>query len=166
MSALDDLLPVFDWRERHERRLDVAPDRAVAAMLATLAAPDLLVQALLRFRGLAGSSTIADLFVALGFETLHESQTDVVVGAVGTPWRPGGGMSPFAEVRPGTVRVAADIRAVPAGSGCLLSTETRIQAMDDGARGAFRRYWLVVRPFSGLIRRRWLAAAARSLEHE
>jgi hypothetical protein len=35
--------------------------------------------------------------------------------------------------------------------------------MDDDARRAFRRYWFLVRPFSGLIRRRWLAAVARDL---
>jgi hypothetical protein len=29
------------------------------------------------------------------------------------------------------------------------------------ARRSFRRYWLVVGPFSALIRRRWLAAIAR-----
>jgi hypothetical protein len=31
----------------------------------------------------------------------------------------------------------------------------------DGTRRSFRIYWLVVRPFSGLVRRRWLRAAAR-----
>ena len=38
------------------------------------------------------------------------------------------------------------------------------EAVDAAARRAFRRYWLVVGPFSGLVRRRWLLAAARSLE--
>jgi len=32
----------------------------------------------------------------------------------------------------------------------------RIQAVDDAARRAFARYWRVVGPFSGVIRRRWL----------
>ena len=35
--------------------------------------------------------------------------------------------------------------------------------MDDRSRRAFRRYWLVVGPFSGVIRRRWLAATERAL---
>jgi hypothetical protein len=60
------------------------------------------------------------------------------------------------------VRVATDIAAVAVAGGCILSTETRVLAVDAAALRAFRRYWLVVGPFSGLIRRRWLQAAARS----
>jgi hypothetical protein len=44
--------------------------------------------------------------------------------------------------------------------GTLLSTETRVSATNSTARRAFRGYWRVVGPFSGLIRRRWLRAAA------
>jgi hypothetical protein len=42
-----------------------------------------------------------------------------------------------------------------------LTTKTRVLLTDDRSRNAFRRYWLLIRPFSGLIRRRWLAAIAR-----
>jgi hypothetical protein len=42
-----------------------------------------------------------------------------------------------------------------------LTTETRVQLTDANARRAFRRYWLVIRPFSGLIRRAWLRAIAQ-----
>jgi hypothetical protein len=39
-----------------------------------------------------------------------------------------------------------------------LTTETRVLLTDERSRRAFGRYWLLIRPFSGLIRRRWLAA--------
>jgi hypothetical protein len=59
------------------------------------------------------------------------------------------------------VRIACDLRAeLLTGGGSLVSTETRILAVDAHAKRWFGRYWLVVRPFSGLIRRRWLRAAA------
>jgi len=38
------------------------------------------------------------------------------------------------------------------------STETRVMLTEERSRRAFGRYWLLIRPFSGLIRRRWLAA--------
>jgi hypothetical protein len=44
----------------------------------------------------------------------------------------------------------------------VLSTETRIAAVDEPARRAFRRYWRAVGP-SALIRRRWLRDAQRRL---
>lgn len=62
------------------------------------------------------------------------------------------------------VRVAADLRAIPAAGGCVLATETRVQAVDDRSRRAFRLYWLVVGPFSSLIRRRWLRAVEAAVK--
>jgi len=40
-----------------------------------------------------------------------------------------------------------------------LQTETRVLLTSPDARRAFRAYWLVIRPFSGLTRRSWLRAA-------
>ncbi len=96
------------------------------------------------------------------FEELARTPTEIVVGFAGRPWRPRGGVRPFAEVGPGMVRVVTDFRAEPTPRGSRLTTETRIAASDAAARRAFHRYWLVVGPFSALIRRRWLAALARA----
>jgi hypothetical protein len=163
VPALDSILGEFDWRERHQRRVATSPEQAVAAFLESPAAPDLVVRILFRLRGLRADATIADAFARMGFVELYRSPGDLVVGASGTPWRPRGGIRPFAASDPGTVRMATDIRAEPVPGGCVLSTETRIAALDDEARRSFGRYWRIVGPFSALIRRRWLAAAARSV---
>ncbi len=42
--------------------------------------------------------------------------------------------------------------------------ETRVQAVDDRSRRAFRLYWLVVGPLSSLIRRRWLRAVEAAVK--
>ena len=52
----------------------------------------------------------------------------------------------------------------PDGEGARLETETRVLLTDAGARRCFGAYWVVVRPFSGLIRRRWLHAAKQRAE--
>ncbi|TMM12953.1 MAG: hypothetical protein E6F98_07205 [Actinobacteria bacterium] len=62
------------------------------------------------------------------------------------------------------MRVALEISATGSEGGAFLFTETRVQALDARARRAFRRYWLVVGPFSALVRKRWLAAAERALQ--
>lgn len=49
-------------------------------------------------------------------------------------------------------------------SGGELTTETRVFVTDDRSRRLFTGYWVVIRPFSGLIRRQWLAAIARRAE--
>ena len=164
MRALDRVLPEWDVHEVHAVELPCAPERALAAVLAEPVAADPLVRALFLLRGLGRDQTLEGAFERLGFETLSRTETEVVTGAAGTPWRRRGGLRSFAEGGPGTVRMAIDFRAEPLPGGCRLSTETRVAAADEAARRAFRRYWLVVGPCSALIRRRWLAAARRAVE--
>jgi hypothetical protein len=162
MPAIDAVLPEFDAGERHERRLSVPPDRALAIALATPVAGDPVVRALFRLRGIRASGTFEEGLPFVGFEVLERAPTEIVFGMSGTPWRAKGGSARFAEAKPGSVRMAMDLRAEPLpGGGSLLVTETRVAAVDEHARRAFLRYWRLVGPFSKLIRRRWLAAIAR-----
>jgi len=161
VRALDEILPVYDAHERHEVVVDAGPEAAVAAFFGVDAAPGVVTRALLRARGLGTSRSVEELLEGIGFVVLHRTPTEVVLGAAGRPWTPRGDMRPFAAVRAGEVRVAVDIRATTLPDGrSRLSTETRIAASDPHARRAFGRYWRVVGPFSALIRRRWLRAAA------
>lgn len=163
MRALDAVLPAFDWHEVHAVEVAAEPSRAVATALAVPAAPDRMVRFLFALRGLPAGTTVEGLFGSLGFDALVRSADEVVVGASGCPWRLRGGTAAFSVAGPGTVRIAADVRAWGTARGAMLSTETRIAAVDDEARRAFGRYWRVVGPCSALVRRRWLAAAERAL---
>ncbi len=62
---------------------------------------------------------------------------------------------------PGRAKMAVNFWA----SAGELTTETRARLTDQPSRRAFSRYWLLIRPFSGLIRRQWLAAIARRASH-
>ncbi len=164
MARIDHFLPEWDAIEVHAVELDATPERALAAALAAPAAPDAIVRLLLRLRGLPPGGTIEELLLGMGFQPLAREPDEVVFGATGKPWQPGGEIGPFTPGSRGTVRIAASFRAEPLSDGrARLSTETRIAAVDDSARGAFRRYWRVVGPFSALIRRRWLARVRASL---
>src|SRR5215212_1003152 len=111
MAAIDDLLPEYDAREVHSVALALEPERAIEAALAVAVAPDPLVATLFRLRGLRGRGTISDSFARMGFEQLVRNEREVVFGASGTPWRPGGGMRRFDAAAPGTVRLATDFRS-------------------------------------------------------
>jgi hypothetical protein len=164
MSRLDEFLPAYDVRERHERRVPGTPELAVAAALGTPVAPDGLVRTLFRLRGLPGGGSVLGALRAIGFKPLVEEPTCIVLGAAGRPWSPRSRLTAFDRAGAGQVRMVFDITATAAADGMsVLATETRVAAMDPGARRALRRYWLAVGPFSALIRRRWLAAAERAL---
>jgi hypothetical protein len=157
MAAIDDVLPHYDVHEVHSVALRLPPEEAIARALATPVASDPIVRVLLRLRGLKGRGTIQSMLAGLGLRPLASADGEVVFGAAGTPWRPGGGIRPFADAGPGQVRMVTDFRS----DGQRLTTETRVEAVDDAARRAFLRYWRIVGPFSALIRRRWLLTIAR-----
>jgi hypothetical protein len=167
LSALDEVLPEYRFAERHEVRADVAPERLLAAARAVTLAELPLVRLLFRLRGLGhgldAAATILDAMGAEGFEALAEEPgRELVVAAVGRPWSLRGGLrrgedfATFAE--PGWAKMALSIRVEADGR---LVTETRVHLTDAAAARRFRPYWLVVRPFSGLVRRLWLRAAVR-----
>jgi hypothetical protein len=166
VPLIDEWLPDFDVGERHDVAVPVDPERALELALGTLAAPDGVVRALFAARGMvARKETIERFFPAHRFVVLARTPTEWVVGAVGAVWRPRGGLVPLgtaeawrAAEEPGTIKAAADFRAERIPGGSRLTTETRVKAIDEHARRAFRLYWLVVGPFSALIRRRWLQA--------
>ena len=163
MARLDEFLPAYDAREYHERAVPRSPEDAVAAALGIPVTPDALVRTLYRLRGLSGGGSVHGALRRLGLKPLVEEPACIVLGAAGRPWSPRSRLAAFDSAGPGQVRMAVEISAVAADTGSLLSTETRVAAMDAGARRAFRAYWLAVGPFSALIRRRWLAAAERAL---
>jgi hypothetical protein len=163
VAEIDRFLPEWDVNEVHAVVVSAPPERALAAALAANCAPG-PARVLLRLRGLRFAGSIEQLFVRLGFDVLAREPYEVVVGGSGAPWRPSGRIVAFDRARPGTVRVAANFLAEPLGDGWTrLSTETRVAAADASARRAFRRYWLLVGPFSALIRRLWLAEIRRTL---
>ena len=157
VSAIDDLLPAYDAREVHSVRLALPSAEAIELALTTPIAADPFVRLLFRLRGLHARGTIGEALVHLGLAEVERRDGEVVFAGSGTPWRPGGVIRPFGEATGGNVQIATNFLA----DGAQLSTETRIQAVDEAARRAFRRYWRVVGPFSALIRRRWLAQIAR-----
>ena len=90
--------------------------------------------------------------------TFRSAQTDQVLAYAELPelaGRRGVDFLTFAE--PGYAKMALSYRL----ENGLLTTETRVRLTDADAHRSFRRYWLVIRPFSGLIRRAWLRAIAR-----
>lgn len=146
MSLIDDWLPEFGVRARYEAAVAAAPERAVDLVLAAPVAPDRVVGALLSLRGMpARGRTVEEYLRSLGLEHLGRTKTEWAAAHDGS-----------------RLKIAIAFEAVPIPGGSRLATETRVRALDERTRRRFRLYWLAVGPFSGLIRRRWLAAATAS----
>jgi hypothetical protein len=143
VAPLDRYMPDFDVNEIHDVELAATPEVAFRRVLVLPAGSDRIVRFLLRLRGLRRVELPLDRFLTevVGLAPVERTTTRFV--ACG---------------RVGGVRIGLSFDAVAVTGGSRLVTETRVA--DAGV--AFRLYWIVVGPFSALIRRRWLRAVERA----
>jgi hypothetical protein len=173
VKSLDDFLPEFEFSERHRVAIAAPPDRIDEALRSVSLRDSPVARALWFVRRLGRPyGDLAKPFV--GGQLPGVVLTDVpgggiVLGLTGQFWRLRDDRDParprtaaefLAYERADTCKAVIDFRIGPD----RLSTETRVHVADPAARRKFRRYWLVVRPFSGLIRILLLRAARRRAE--
>jgi hypothetical protein len=167
-ALLDELLPEFHARERHAIAVAATPGRVFEAVRAVTLTEMSVVHLLVRLRGI-GAAADRPLLAQMqrGLPPLaEEPDRELVLAGIGQPWKLRRAQSPKAEFRefaaPGFAKMALNFRF----DGGVLSTETRVFLTDRASRRRFRAYWLVIRPFSGFTRRRWLRAVKRRAESQ
>jgi hypothetical protein len=189
-ALIDDYMPSFDAVERHVVVVRAPPAEVYATLRTVDFSDSAVIRTLLALRALpgrlAGTRTggappearprarpalTLDTVLRSGFVVLAEAPgRELLLGVAGRFWTPTG--SRFATdgerfrgpMPPGTARAAWNFTVHADPRGTRLATETRVQCADRASRRRFRAYWLLVRPFSGLIRRRMLAAIRRAAE--
>jgi hypothetical protein len=160
---LDSVIPTWDFNERHGVDLLASTAAVMSAVEEVTWREVPLFRVLMAARSLRGANVSLDLPVLegmadAGFSILHRADEELVFGLVvpaalsGRPLPDAGDFTPS----PGHLAIAGNF----AYDGARLTTETRVRAGDERSRRRFHLYWLVVRPFSGLIRREWLRAVA------
>lgn len=180
---LDEFMPLWHFSEFHQtlvaaepeavyeaaRRVDLGSSPVVKPLLFLRELPMRLFVRGFERPGLRGT---LDEMLALGFIQLADDPPqEYVFGLAGRFWV----LSPelhrltphefTAFDQPGQAKVAANLLVTPLGqSTCRLSTETRVQCLDSKAMRQFRRYWLMIRLFSGFIRLEWLRFIKREAE--
>ena len=166
---IDDFLPKFDFSERHQTIIPASPDVVRRAVDEWRPTESFLWRWLVRLRGLGSpKGSLREWGEANGFLCLAKTEDEVVYGQAGRFWAAN---ERAAMVSPRTAeefRGLADPRyAVAAmnilvepdtsGRGTRLYTETQVRCLGPSSRRWFRLYWLVIRPFSGLLRHAMLS---------
>ena len=178
-TALDRIVPVYQFAERHEIRIDAPPERAFDAVLAVTAREITLFRTLTSIRrfGRPGPESILnapedrpilEVAARTGFvELALEPGREIVVGTLVIAPRD----APAPEDRrpewlrslseSGYAIAVMNFAVEPEGGGSRVVTETRVFATDAWTRRRFAAYWRVIYPGSALIRRMWLRAIER-----
>lgn len=170
---LEHLAPNYDVRESHVVTVKAGADLSYQAVLGVDLVRSRVIRILFRVRGLPmkGPLTLRDM-TRLGFVVLDEDPgTEIVLGLIGRFWLARGGLrrveaSDFVEFsEPGYIKAAMNFLVESAGPNrSTVATETRVVATDSDSLRTFRRYWVIVAPFSGLIRRRVLSLIRKQAE--
>ncbi len=183
---IDDFLPIYHVMERHAVDIQAPMERVWGSVYKLNLGASRVIRWLVHLRYLPArilsrtrleenpSLTLEGLlkagFILLG-ERPHE---ELVLGLVGRFWKLAGepplrlDASDFRQFdRPGYAKVAWNFFLQPQSDGKIrLVTETRIYCTDMASRQRFHRYWFLVGPFSGLLRKELLRGIQRDAQRD
>ena len=180
MSRLEEFAPAYQFNEVHRIRIRAPRIRIYRALKEVTAAEITLFRTLTWIRrfwragpeGILNAPShepLLEVATRTGFLLLADDPEELVIGTIVIA--PAGVKRPatpkqFKElVAPGVAKAVMNFRIEDADDDAwLVSTETRVHATDASARRRFARYWTVIRPGSGFIRRMWLRAIKRRAE--
>jgi hypothetical protein len=165
---IDEFMSEYDFHSRHQTRIPAPREAVRRAMDEWRPQDSFLWRLLLRLRGLGRpQGSLREWGEVNGFLHLAETEDEVAYGQIGRFWsvdERGALVSPrtveefrrFAD--PGYAVAVISLRTEPlAAAETRLYAETRVRALGPGARLRFRLYWLIIRPFSDLLRRAMLS---------
>lgn len=184
MTRLDHYLPAFSFREVHSVRVFASPDAVIQA--ASEYQPDTdpffrnmigIRELPMRFSRMLGAkrTLLPAPFGMQNFTQLERSEgIELIYGLVGRFWQTGYGLVDIPDAAaftafntPGTAKLAMSFTAHAINHReTELVTETRVFCPDRACLLKFAPYWYLIRPVSGLIRRRVLNAIKRLSEIE
>jgi hypothetical protein len=181
-TLIDEVMPVYQVASRHSRVVR-APAATIYAEIRRVdfgQAPP--VRVLFALRGLPArllgggkrpAPRVRSQGMPPGFVLLAEQPgRELVLGVAGQFWRSTGNIARLADAAAwhayrarGTASAVMVLRVTPIDyQTSRLATETRVLVRGRGASLRFRVYWLLIGPFSGLIRHSLLGQIRRAAE--
>lgn len=175
MELMNRYLPRYQFAETHSLHVPASPARVLDVAARPEITDDPVARSLIAMRelpnrlasrlGLAAPTLrqreafgFAD-FTPLG----RDGERELAFGLAGRFWRFDYGLVPLADGpafaaldATGLAKLVLHFTAEPEGTGTRLTTRTRVWCGDAAAKRRFTAYWLLIRPASGLIRRRML----------
>ena len=179
-TRLDDIMPEYQFFERHSARIHARPEQVMQAIRQSTFGDMKSLVTLLKIRRAAlrtpshdtsflKDKRILDAFSESGY-LFGGSEHEIVMFGV---WNVRAKRRPevrtlqeLADYREqGAVKMAYDFNVEDAGGGwSTISTETRVLAVGDVTRRGMGRYWRLIVPGSGLLRRQWLEGIKKRAE--
>ena len=179
-TVLDDTMPEYQFVEKHSARIHARPEQVMRAIRESTFGDMKSLAMLLKIRAAAlrihddgallQDKRVLDAFSASGYVSGGSEHEIVMCGGANVRAKRGlevRTLQAFADYREqGAVKMAYAFNVEDAGGGwSTISTETRVLATDDLTRRGMGRYWRLIVPGSGLLRRQWLEGIKKRAEN-
>jgi hypothetical protein len=169
---IDQILPTCDISARYQMDIHAPIERVYSTARCLNMSDSWVVRWLYRLRGLPQNSLTLDGMLKWGFVLLADQPSqEIVFGLIGRFWTLSAQIQPvtantFVDFRqPGFAKAVGNIAFASQGTDLVrVTTETRVYCPDDTSRRNFRLYWLLIGPFSGIIRKEWLRLIKQQAE--
>ena len=170
---IDEFLPRYDVYARYRINVRASLSEAYSAARSLDMSHSKIVRWLYRLRGLPQSDFTLDGMLKWGFVLLADKPSqELVFGLIGRFWTPVPKIQRInadaftAFNTPGFAKAAGNIAFIAQSHGSVcVTTETRVHCLDHASRKRFFLYWLLISPFSGIIRKEWLRLIKQKAEN-
>ena len=172
-------MPEYQFSERHSARVRARPEQVMQAVRQSTFGDMKSLVTLLKIRAVAlrihetggffQDKRVLDAFSASGYLSGGGEHEIVMFGGAnvraGRPLKVRTSQE-FVDYREqGAIKMAFDFNAEDVGGGwSTINTETRVMALDDLTCRGMGRYWRMIVPGSGLLRRQWLEGIKKRAE--
>ena len=180
-THLDEVMPEYQFYEKHSARVHAGPEQVMQAVRESTFGDMKSLVTLLKIRAAAAhipsrdndafstDKRILDAFGASGYVVGGSEHEIVMCGGANVRTERVlrvRTLQEFSDYRePGSVKMAFGFNVKDAGAGwSTVTTETRVLATDDVTSRGMARYWRLIVPGSGLLRRQWLDGIKRRAE--
>lgn len=168
---IDEFLSEYDFEEKHSMAIHADAATVYEAAQTANFGESWIVRTLLTLRGMSADALTLRNLSYSKFRILGERPaSELLIGLAGKFWTPWGDLQDVnsdnfkAFDRSGYAKAVWNFSVSADGENTRLTTETRINCLDEGSRRNFGFYWTFVRPFSGLIRMEMLRLIKRKAE--
>lgn len=169
---LDEFLPEFQFSAKHRILIRSTPAKVYAQLENFDFTESWVIRTLTWLRGFRSKAPLKRGLAQDGFiELATRPGEEILTGLVGQFWKPDGNLQRISSDefrafdRPGFVKAAFNFLVLPERTDrTVVETETRVLCLGDQARRKFSMYWLLIKPFSGLIRTEMLRILKKQAE--
>ena len=169
---IDKYVPEFDYSMANSKQIHGSKRQILSLLHDVNFNKSWLMRILFTMRGVSNQLLTLEKLIEDGLVVLEETEDEIIIGLIGQPWKWNGNvlsMTPdefIAFREPNFMKIAMNfyIESLCGDDIQQVITVTRIYGTNKKAKKMFSRYWMLISPFSSIIRYEMLRVIKRELE--